>query len=145
MRTVSSDLKLESMKESSFGSLWVGATSMTDAKTTLPGVSRRRLLGCGAAATLSAAGYRRVLGANDRVGLGFIGFGLIGKRHVLDFQRFSRTSNLGGGRRGPPRPARRGRRPDGRRSPASSATSGACSTTATSTPWSSRRPTTGTP
>ena len=26
------------------------------------------------------------LGANDRVGLGFIGFGLIGKRHVLDFR-----------------------------------------------------------
>ena len=29
---------------------------------------------------------RRVLGANERVGLGFIGFGLIGKRHVLDFK-----------------------------------------------------------
>jgi predicted dehydrogenase len=27
-----------------------------------------------------------VLGANDRVGVGFIGFGLIGKRHVLDFR-----------------------------------------------------------
>ncbi len=27
-----------------------------------------------------------MLGANERVGLGFIGFGLIGKRHVLDFQ-----------------------------------------------------------
>ena len=27
-----------------------------------------------------------VLGANERVGLGFIGFGLIGKRHVLDFR-----------------------------------------------------------
>src|SRR5262245_63037666 len=35
---------------------------------------------------LSAASYRRVLGANDRIGVGFIGFGLIGKRHVLDFQ-----------------------------------------------------------
>ena len=35
---------------------------------------------------LSAASYRRVLGANERVGLGFIGFGLIGKRHVLDFK-----------------------------------------------------------
>jgi len=54
----------------------------------LPAVKRRALLGCGVAATLSAAGYRRVLGANDRVGLGFIGFGLIGKRHVLDFQGF---------------------------------------------------------
>src|SRR5262249_13622568 len=30
--------------------------------------------------------YGRVRGANDRVGLGFIGFGLIGKRHVLDFR-----------------------------------------------------------
>ncbi len=54
----------------------------------LPAVNRRTLLGSGVAATLSAAGYRRVLGANDRVGLGFIGFGLIGKRHVLDFQGF---------------------------------------------------------
>jgi predicted dehydrogenase len=35
---------------------------------------------------LSAASYRRVVGANERVGVGFIGFGLIGKRHVLDFQ-----------------------------------------------------------
>ena len=64
------------------------ATSMSKAKISTPPVSRRALLGCGAAATLSAAGYRRVLGANDRVGLGFIGFGLIGKRHVLDFQGF---------------------------------------------------------
>ena len=50
-----------------------------------PPLSRRLFLG-GAAAALSAASYRRVLGANDRVGLGFIGFGLIGKRHVLDFR-----------------------------------------------------------
>ncbi|WP_435011591.1 Gfo/Idh/MocA family protein [Tundrisphaera lichenicola] len=48
--------------------------------------SRRALLQGGAALALSAASYRRVLGANDRVGLGFIGFGLIGKRHVLDFK-----------------------------------------------------------
>jgi predicted dehydrogenase len=40
----------------------------------------------GAATALSAASYSRVLGANDRVGVGFIGFGLIGKRHVLDFR-----------------------------------------------------------
>ena len=59
---------------------------MTDPKKSPARVSRRTLLGCGAAATLSAAGYRRVLGANERVGVGFIGFGLIGKRHVLDFQ-----------------------------------------------------------
>lgn len=48
--------------------------------------SRRALFGGGAAAALSAATYGRVIGANDRVGLGFIGFGLIGKRHVLDFR-----------------------------------------------------------
>jgi predicted dehydrogenase len=50
------------------------------------GLSRRTLLGGGTASALSAAAYRRVLGANERVGVGFIGFGLIGKRHVLDFR-----------------------------------------------------------
>src|SRR6516162_10736374 len=51
-----------------------------------PVVSRRMLLGGGAAAALSAAAYGRVVGANDRVRLGFIGFGLSCKRHVLDFR-----------------------------------------------------------
>lgn len=50
---------------------------------TLHSCSRRTFLA--ASATLTAASYGRVLGANDRVGVGFIGFGLIGKRHVLDF------------------------------------------------------------
>jgi predicted dehydrogenase len=54
------------------------------------GLSRRAFLTTGAAAAsaaaLTAASYARVLGANERVGVGFIGFGLIGKRHVLDFQ-----------------------------------------------------------
>jgi predicted dehydrogenase len=49
-------------------------------------LDRRTFVAAGAAAALTAASYRRVLGANDRVGVGFIGFGLIGKRHVLDFQ-----------------------------------------------------------
>jgi predicted dehydrogenase len=35
---------------------------------------------------LAAASYRRVLGANDRVQVGFIGFGLIGAQHVFDFK-----------------------------------------------------------
>lgn len=49
-------------------------------------VTRRRFLKASASAALfTAASYRRVLGANERVGIGFIGFGLIGKRHVLDF------------------------------------------------------------
>jgi predicted dehydrogenase len=50
-------------------------------------VSRRSFVrAAGAASLLTAAGWSRVAGANERVGVGFIGFGLIGKRHVLDFQ-----------------------------------------------------------
>lgn len=37
--------------------------------------------------SLTAQSYARVLGANDRIGVGFIGYGLIGKRHVADFKR----------------------------------------------------------
>src|SRR5436853_408756 len=59
------------------------------------GMSRRLLLGGGAAALLSARSYSRVIGANDRVGLGFIGFGLIGKRHVLDFRDQPDTAMVG--------------------------------------------------
>jgi len=35
---------------------------------------------------VSAASYARVLGANDRVQVGFIGYGLIGSQHVHDFK-----------------------------------------------------------
>jgi predicted dehydrogenase len=35
---------------------------------------------------LGAAAYQRVLGANDRVQVGFIGYGLIGNQHVEDFK-----------------------------------------------------------
>jgi predicted dehydrogenase len=44
--------------------------------------SRRAVLGA-----LTAASYSRILGANDRVQLGFIGYGLIGKQHVSDFSK----------------------------------------------------------
>src|SRR3982751_4924253 len=44
--------------------------------------NRRHFLGA-----LSAASYARVSGANDRVQLGFIGYGLIGKQHVADFRK----------------------------------------------------------
>jgi predicted dehydrogenase len=43
-------------------------------------------LAAGGAAVLSAASWRRVLGANERIGVGLIGFGLIGKRHAEDFR-----------------------------------------------------------
>jgi predicted dehydrogenase len=48
---------------------------------------RRAFLKTLAAASMAtAASSRRVLGANDRIRVGFIGIGLIGKRHLLDFQ-----------------------------------------------------------
>src|SRR6476660_3130178 len=78
-------------------------TDLADARPA-PALSRRRILGGGASVALSAAAYGRVLGANDRVGLGFIGFGLIGKRHVLDFldqpdARIAAIAEVHGGRR----------------------------------------------
>jgi predicted dehydrogenase len=49
--------------------------------------SRRSFVqAAGAATLLTAASFERVMGANERIGVGFIGFGLIGKRHLLDFQ-----------------------------------------------------------
>jgi predicted dehydrogenase len=45
--------------------------------------TRRTALG---AAALGALSYRRILGANDRVQVGFIGYGLIGAQHVFDFK-----------------------------------------------------------
>jgi predicted dehydrogenase len=38
---------------------------------------------------LSAASYTRIAGANDRVQVGFIGYGLIGGEHVRDFKKQS--------------------------------------------------------
>jgi predicted dehydrogenase len=46
--------------------------------------SRRTFIG--GMTALTAASYNRVLGANDRVGVGFIGFGLIGKQHIYNFK-----------------------------------------------------------
>src|SRR6266436_4088509 len=51
-----------------------------------PDLSRRAFVQAGGATLLGAASWQRVLGANERIGVGFIGYGLIGKRHVLDFQ-----------------------------------------------------------
>jgi predicted dehydrogenase len=52
-------------------------------------ISRRNFLSTTVATTgtawLRATSYQNVLGANERVRVGFIGIGLIGKRHLLDF------------------------------------------------------------
>jgi Oxidoreductase family, NAD-binding Rossmann fold len=47
--------------------------------------TRRGFLG--AMTALTAASYNRVLGANDRVGIGFIGYGLIGRQHITNFKK----------------------------------------------------------
>ena len=47
--------------------------------------TRRGFLG--GMTALTAASYNRVLGANDRIGIGFIGFGLIGKQHIANFKK----------------------------------------------------------
>jgi hypothetical protein len=44
---------------------------------------------------MTAASYRRVLGAHDRVGIGVSGFGLIGKQHVADLKKFKDVELLG--------------------------------------------------
>jgi predicted dehydrogenase len=50
-------------------------------------ISRRAFLKTGAAATvLTAASWNRVLGANERVGIGVIGYGLIGRIHTRNFK-----------------------------------------------------------
>jgi predicted dehydrogenase len=55
---------------------------------------RRRFLTASAAA-LTAASYQRVLGANERIGLGFIGYGLMGKGHVATFRQLPDVSLVG--------------------------------------------------
>ena len=67
--------------------LWTIA--MENSPVTSP--NRRTFVQATTAGLLSAAGWQRVLGANERIGVGFIGYGLIGKRHVLDFQEVKGT------------------------------------------------------
>jgi len=77
------------------GLISVGMVAL-QVKTTRPHSSRkgprmqsnltRRGFVQGTASALTAASAARVFGANERIGIGFIGYGLIGKRHVLDFK-----------------------------------------------------------
>ena len=61
--------------------------------------NRRTFLSTGIAVSgttaMTAASYGRVIGANDRVNVGFIGYGLIGKRHVIDVKEQSDTQIVG--------------------------------------------------
>ncbi len=50
-----------------------------------PSPRRNFLKSASTVLALAASSYRRVLGANERIGIGFIGCGLMGKRHLADF------------------------------------------------------------
>ena len=51
-----------------------------------PSIARSTITRRGAIGALTAASYSRLLGANERVQVGFIGYGLIGVQHVHDFK-----------------------------------------------------------
>ena len=61
-------------------------------------ISRRRFLTTGAVATtaiaMSAKSYARILGANDRIGIGFIGAGGMGTNHLNACKDLKDSDNL---------------------------------------------------
>ena len=57
--------------------------------------TRREFLAAAGAGVMTAASYRRILGANDRIGIGVIGFGLIGKQHIADLKKFKDVELVG--------------------------------------------------
>ena len=71
------------------------ATPVLDSSVEARKTTRRVFLGAAGAAVMTAASYVRVLGANDRIGIGVIGFGLIGKQHITDFKKFKDVEMLG--------------------------------------------------
>lgn len=48
-------------------------------------LTRRGFLQAGTATVLTVASWNRVLGANERIGIGIIGFGLVGRIHTRNF------------------------------------------------------------
>ena len=65
---------------------------------TQPAVSRRSFLTTGVVATtamaLSAESYARVIGANDRIGIGFVGAGGMGTNHLNACNKLKNQDNL---------------------------------------------------
>jgi predicted dehydrogenase len=49
-------------------------------------LTRRSFLKAGTVTALTAASWERVWGANERIGIGLIGFGLMGRTHARNFQ-----------------------------------------------------------
>src|SRR5438874_11749867 len=59
-----------------------------DADLTISKLPRRSFVaGATAAIATTAAATKSAVAANEKINVGFIGYGLIGKRHVLDFQQ----------------------------------------------------------
>jgi NADH/NAD ratio-sensing transcriptional regulator Rex len=50
-------------------------------------IDRRTFVKAGAATALTAASWSRVSGANDRIGIGMIGIGLMGRIHTRNFAK----------------------------------------------------------
>jgi predicted dehydrogenase len=71
------------------------STPESDTPIDVSKTTRRKFLGVATATAITAASYVRVLGANDRIGVGFIGFGLIGKQHIADFKKFDDVDLVG--------------------------------------------------
>jgi predicted dehydrogenase len=58
-------------------------------------INRRTFVQTGTAAALTAASWSRVFGANERIGVGIIGYGLVGERHTVDFKEQPDVEILG--------------------------------------------------
>ena len=58
-------------------------------------INRRTFVRTGTATALTAASWSRVFGANERIGVGIIGYGLVGERHTIDFQEQPDVEILG--------------------------------------------------
>jgi predicted dehydrogenase len=63
----------------------VRGSSVQHGAPSTPPISRRAFVKAGAAGTLTAASWNQVHGANERIGIGLIGYGLIGQVHVRSF------------------------------------------------------------
>jgi predicted dehydrogenase len=58
-------------------------------------IDRRTFVKAGAATALTAASWSRVLGANERIGIGMIGIGLMGRIHTRNFAKQPDVSMVG--------------------------------------------------
>jgi predicted dehydrogenase len=58
-------------------------------------MNRRTFVKAGAATALTAASWSRVSGANDRIGIGMVGIGLMGRIHTRNFAKQLDVSVLG--------------------------------------------------